>query len=124
MSRCPPGIPGAPGSWSGDADVRRLGSLGALTDRVGDLLVLLEGAVAGAGDRREMDEHVGAATVRRDEAEALLGVEPFGCGSSGGTSCGSWNGAVEVAGLVDALLFLTEVPCPVGVEVAVAVEGS
>src|SRR5664279_6284206 len=47
-----------------------------------------------------------------------------GCGSSGGTSCGSWNGAVEVAGLVDALLFLTEVPCPVGVEVAVAVEGS
>ena len=45
----------------------------------------------------------------------------YGCGSSEGTSCGSWNGAVEVAGLVDALLFLTEVPCPIGVEVAVAV---
>src|SRR5664280_186106 len=65
------------GSWSDGGDVRCLRSLGALADGVGDLLSLVEGAVAGAGDRREVDEHVGAAAVRGDEPESLLRVEPF-----------------------------------------------
>jgi hypothetical protein len=43
-----------------------------------------------------------------------------GCGSSEGTSCGLRNGVVDVAGLVDASLFLVEVVAPVGLEVAVA----
>ena len=44
-----------------------------------------------------------------------------GCGSSEGTSGGSGHGAAEIAGLVDSAAFLGEVPCPVRVEVAVAV---
>lgn len=47
-----------------------------------------------------------------------------GCGSSGGTSGGSGNGAVEVAGFVDAVSFSVEVPGPVCLEVAVAAECS
>jgi hypothetical protein len=41
----------------------------------------------------------------------------MGAGSSGGTSGGSGNGAVEVAGFVDAVSFSVEVP--VCLEVAV-----
>src|ERR1035437_949138 len=44
----------------------------------------------------------------------------YGCGSSEGTSCGLRNSVVDVAGLVDASLFLVEVVAPVGLEVAVA----
>jgi len=66
-----------PGEWSDGGDVRCLWSLGALADGVGDLLILLKGAVAAAGDRGEVDEHVGAAAIRGDETESLLRVEPF-----------------------------------------------
>ena len=51
-------------------------------------------------------------------------TDSFGCGSSGGTSGGSGNGAVEVAGFVDAVSFSVEVPAPVCLEVAVAAECS
>ena len=49
-----------------------------------------------------------------------LVCEWFGCGSSGGTSCGPRYGVVDVAGLVDALLLPVEVVVPVLVEVVVA----
>ena len=60
--------------------------------------------------------------------EPPIGIEPMtyslGCGSSGGTSGGSGNGAVEVAGFVDAVSFSVEVPGPVCLEVAVAAKCS
>src|ERR671936_331184 len=63
--------------WSADdPDVFRLGSLLALRDVQLDLLPLLEAAVAATGDRAEMHEHV-RATLHRDEAVALLAVEPL-----------------------------------------------
>src|SRR5581483_6481330 len=58
-------------------DVRRLGALLPLRDVVLHPLVLLEVAVALAGDRAEVHEHVGAAVLRSDEAEALLAAEPL-----------------------------------------------
>src|SRR5690349_9782436 len=58
-------------------DVYCLGTLGALLDVEGNLLVLFEGAVARGVDRRVVSENVLAAIFRRDEAEALFGVEPF-----------------------------------------------
>jgi len=39
-------------------------------------------------------------------------------------SCGVWDDFVAVAGFVDAVSFLCEVVAPVGVEVAIAAEGS
>src|SRR5665647_513027 len=57
-------------------------------------------------------------------AAVLAETKAFGCGSSGGTSGGSGNGAVEVAGFVDAVSFSVEVPAPVCLEVAVAAECS
>jgi hypothetical protein len=57
-----------------DPDVFRLGSLLALGDVELDLLAFLEAAVAAAGDRAEVHEHVRAA-LRRDEAVALVAVE-------------------------------------------------
>src|SRR3954452_22381197 len=62
---------------SGDANVLRLRALGALGEVELDLLVLLERLVAAGLDGGEVDEHVLAAAVLRDEAEALLGVEPL-----------------------------------------------
>src|SRR4051794_487317 len=59
------------------ADVLRLGALLALGDVELHLLVLVEAAEAARRDRREMGEDVGAAVVRGDEAEALVGVEPL-----------------------------------------------
>src|SRR3954452_24920606 len=62
---------------SGDANVLRLRALGALGEIELDLLVLVERLVATGLDGGEVDEHVLAAAVLRDEAEALLGVEPL-----------------------------------------------
>src|SRR5215831_11084580 len=61
---------------AGDFDVFRLGSLLALGDVELDLLPFLEAAVAAAGDRAEVHEHV-RAPLDRDEAVALVAVEPL-----------------------------------------------
>src|SRR2546421_9319218 len=69
--------PGASaGRSADDLDVFRLGPLLALGDVELDLLPLLEAAVAAAGDRAEVHEHV-LATVDSDEAVALIAVEPL-----------------------------------------------
>src|SRR5688500_17601774 len=76
----PPGSPvGAPPKcWRSDgAHVLGLGTLGALGDLELDALVLLEGLVALHLDRGEVHEDVVAAALLRNEAEALLGVEPL-----------------------------------------------
>src|SRR2546421_10719913 len=59
-----------------DPDVFRLGSLLALGDVELDLLSFLQAAVAAAGDRAEVHEHVRAA-LDRDEAVAFVAVEPL-----------------------------------------------
>src|ERR1044072_9714351 len=59
------------------ADVLRLRALGALRDVELDLLVLVEGLVALRLDGRVVHEDVVAAVLLRNEAEALLGVEPL-----------------------------------------------
>src|SRR5215510_4567844 len=80
--RSPPGWSSAaptsslPTALAGDSDVFRLGSLLALGDVEFDLLPFLEAAVAAAGDRAEVHEHVRAA-LDRDEAVALVAVEPL-----------------------------------------------
>src|SRR6266536_2177827 len=58
-------------------DVGRLRALLTLGDLELDPLVLVERPVAAGGDRRVVREHVGAAVVGRDEAEALVRVEPL-----------------------------------------------
>src|SRR3954463_1285913 len=62
---------------SGDADVLGLRTLGALRDVELDLLILVKRLVAAGLDGGEVDEHVLAAAVLRDEAETLVGVEPL-----------------------------------------------
>src|SRR5262249_28388949 len=80
--RSPPGWSSAaptsslPTALAGDSDVFRLGSLLALGDVEFDLLPFLQAAVAAAGDRAEVHEHVRAA-LDRDEAVALVAVEPL-----------------------------------------------
>src|SRR6266478_2968726 len=64
------------GRSAGDLDVFRLGSLLALGDVELDLLTFLQTAIAAAGDRAEVHEHVWA-TLDRDEAVALVAVEPL-----------------------------------------------
>src|SRR5690349_6563972 len=59
------------------ANVLRLRALRALGDVELDLLVLVEGLVALRLDRRVVNEDVVAAVLLRDEAEALLRVEPL-----------------------------------------------
>src|SRR3954453_23233777 len=59
------------------ADVLRLQALLALGDLELDLLALFEGAVAAAGDGREVCEHVLAAVIGGDESKALFPVEPL-----------------------------------------------
>src|SRR5215472_5249763 len=61
---------------AGDFDVFRLGPLLALGDVELDLLPFLQAAVAAAGDRADMHEHVRAA-LDRDEAVAFVTVEPL-----------------------------------------------
>src|SRR5262245_8236167 len=82
---CGPGDDGpAPGMHLGsgaggsadDLDVFRLGPLLALGDVELDPLPLLQAAVAGAGDRAEVHEHV-LATLDSDEAIAPVAVEPL-----------------------------------------------
>src|ERR1700738_4970647 len=77
------GVPAPPNtSASGGNDVLRLRALLALGDVEVHLLAFLELAVALGGDVRVVGEHVGAAAVLRDEAEALFRVEPLhGAGS-------------------------------------------
>src|SRR5581483_10041248 len=60
-------------------DVARLQTLGSFGDLELDFLTLVEVAVPGSGDRGEVDENVRPSTILRDEAEALLAVEPFDC---------------------------------------------
>src|SRR4051794_4655182 len=59
------------------ADVLRLRALLALGDVELHLLILVEAAEAARRDRGEVSEDVGAAVVRADKAEALVGVEPL-----------------------------------------------
>src|SRR4051794_85240 len=65
------------GPTSDGAHVRRLGALLASGDLELHALVLFQRTVAVRLDGREVDEDVGRAAVRRDEAEALLAVEPL-----------------------------------------------
>ena len=53
------------------------GVLGIGLSAEGDLLALSQGAEAGTLDGGEVDEHVAAAVVVVDEAEALGLIEPF-----------------------------------------------
>src|SRR6476659_7098032 len=54
-----------------------LGAFVSLGDGVADFLVFLQRAVPTGLDLRVVNEDIGAAAVGGDEAEALLGVEPF-----------------------------------------------
>jgi hypothetical protein len=52
--------------------------------RKGDLVAFIQGPQPGALNRRDVDENVRAAFVRRNETKALLAVEPFyGAGRHG-----------------------------------------
>src|SRR6266516_5688502 len=64
------------GMSADDLDVFCLGALLALRDVELDLLTFLEAAVTATGDRAEVHEHV-RATLHRDEAVALVAVEPL-----------------------------------------------
>src|SRR5216684_6932445 len=64
------------GALADDPDVFRLGSFLALGDVELDLLPFFQAAVAAAGDRADVDEHV-RASLDRDEAVALAAVEPL-----------------------------------------------
>src|SRR3989440_1709843 len=62
---------------SDGADVRGLRTLRALGDVELDPLVLLQATEAAGADRREVGEHVRATTIRGDEPETLIRVEPL-----------------------------------------------
>ena len=71
-------------------DGLQIGGSGLAAARIGlhverELLALVEVAHASALDCRDVNEHIGAAAVLHDEAEALLGVEELNgtCGHSG-----------------------------------------
>src|SRR5215211_2390143 len=64
---------------SDGADLLGLRALLALRHVELDALVLIQRPVTIGGDGRVVHENVGGAVVRRDEAEALLGVEPLHC---------------------------------------------
>src|SRR5881392_3411253 len=68
---------GAFGARSGDADVLRLRTLGAGGDVELHLLVLVQRLVTTGLDGGVVNEDVLTATVLRDEAETLFGVEPL-----------------------------------------------
>jgi len=59
---------------------------------------------------------------QRDAFDEACEANKHGCGSPEGTSGGAWDHCVGVAGLVDALLFLGEVVCPVVGKVAVGAD--
>ena len=87
LIRCPPRRRRDPARIAGSsvrsfdgsdrANVRCLRTLLALREVVLHLLVLVQIAVPLAGDGAEVYEHVGAAVLRSDEAETLLGAEPL-----------------------------------------------
>src|SRR2546422_3311630 len=58
-------------------DIRGLRAFLALRHLVGHLLPLVEVPETLTRDRAEVHEHICAAVVGRDEAEALLGAEPL-----------------------------------------------
>src|SRR5690348_3289665 len=58
-------------------DSHCLGTLGSLLDLKFDALVLFQRPESAAADLGVVDEHIGRAAVRSDEAEALFAVEPF-----------------------------------------------
>ena len=60
---------------------RHLARLAVALQFVADLLAFDEFAHSGALDGRNMDERIGAAVVRLNEAEALGGIKPFNCAS-------------------------------------------
>src|SRR3954454_1115558 len=64
-------------TFSERANVLRLRALRTLRDVELDLLVLVQGLVALALNGRVVHEDVVAAVLLRNEAEALLGVEPL-----------------------------------------------
>jgi hypothetical protein len=69
-----------PVRWCGDsdrADLLGLWTLLALGDLEFNALVFLEAAISAGLDCGEVHEHISATTIDGDEAEALLGVEPF-----------------------------------------------
>src|SRR5215208_125247 len=75
-----------------NAHVCGLGALVALLRLELDLRALIEGLEARAFDRAEMDEEVLASLVRRDEAEALVRVEPLdGSGCHAHTSSTAYS---------------------------------
>src|SRR5690349_24716695 len=63
--------------YSDGGDSYRLGALGSLLDLELDALVLLEAAEAAALDLRKVHEDILRAVIWRDEAEALVAVEPL-----------------------------------------------
>jgi hypothetical protein len=65
--------------WSVDAQPvgRRLAGSSVCDDFEFELLPLVEGAQAGTLDRADVNEHILAAVIRLNEAEALLAVEPL-----------------------------------------------
>src|SRR5215218_9937838 len=71
------GAPGRGDGNSGGTHGLRLRSLGAGADLEGHRLPLLQGLVALHVDCRVVDEDVLSAFIDRDEAEALLSVEPL-----------------------------------------------
>jgi hypothetical protein len=56
---------------------RRLSGSPVRDDFVLNFLPLIEGAQAGALDRTDVNEHILAAVIRLNEAEAFLAVEPL-----------------------------------------------
>src|SRR5665213_1376804 len=73
---------GAPKDGLRRPNVDRLETLGPLLDVELDRLTLLEGAEAIHLDGGVMHEHIVPTARLRDEAEALLGVEPLDCSGS------------------------------------------
>src|SRR5674476_1443540 len=90
-------------------------------DNVGQLGELVRVEQQFAGAIAATHNHPGLLHDRTVDVDGQI-TNAKGCGSSGGTSGGSGNGAVEVAGFVDAVSFSVEVPGPVCPEVAVAEE--
>lgn len=59
------------------SDIGRLRPFGAILDFKLDFLAFVQAAVTATLNSREMRENVGTASVRRDEAETFIGVEPL-----------------------------------------------
>src|SRR6185295_2490101 len=71
------GILGLSASDGAEVFRRRLAAAAIRNDVEGDLLTFVEGAHAGALDGADVHEHVSAAGVRLNEAEAFLVVKPL-----------------------------------------------